>query len=103
MQAISYLIIVFNPVTAIMLAWIVVRHRGAVGLGIITRAFVAAYAVGLMMQAVEHLEFLREWREPRATAWAFRLIAQHGIAWSFFFAIAWNPIDGHGGALSRRQ
>ena len=101
LQAASWLILVTNPMTAAMLAWIVVRHRLAVGVGLVTRAFIAIYAIGLLMQAAEQIEFIRAWQQPRATGWMYQLAAQHGIAWSLFFSIAWNPRNGHGGMLNK--
>lgn len=99
LHLVSWAIIVVNPLSAIMLSWLVIHHRKRMRIGVIARTFVVVYCVTLLMQASDQIDFLRDWRPPRATNWIYALAAQHGIIWALFFKTVFHPARGYGGTL----
>ena len=81
---VSWIIVIFNPIAAIILGWMVMHYRQALHIGVIARFFVAVFVIGFLAQAVNHVELLGNYREPRAKGWLITLVAQYGIIGSLF-------------------
>lgn len=85
MIIVSYLILVVNPLTSLMIAWLVVRVSATYPLNLVIRSSLSAMAVSFMMQAGEHIHLIVDYRPPRAYAWMILHAAVHTLVWSTFF------------------
>lgn len=82
MMAVSYVLIPVNATSAILLAVLVMRLCRPLRITFMMRVFAALLSVALLMQAAEHVQFIRDYRPPRALTWIAVYIGTHGLIWS---------------------
>ena len=91
----SWLVVFMNPMSAMMLSVLILRYKALLRLGFLTRLFSAILVVGLLLQTVDHINLLVEYREPRAVNWVFMVLSVNGLIWSLF--IRWFLLILHRG------
>ena len=91
----SWLVVFMNPMSAMMLSVLILRYKALLRLGFLTRLFSASLVVGLLLQTVDHINLLVEYREPRAVNWVFMVLSVNGLIWSLF--IRWVLLILHRG------
>ena len=82
---VSWVVIVVNPLSACMLAYIIMHWKQEFCIGWITRMAVASLAVTLLMQAAGHVALLTHYREPRSLLWIPQILSLNSVIWSAFF------------------
>lgn len=85
MIALSAVFMVVEPVSAMMLAALVVRHKCYFGLHAGLRIWLALLAVGLLIHAAGQVELLFAYRPPRTVAWVPIFAAINGAIWTAYF------------------
>lgn len=80
----SFVVVLVNPISAGMLAHLIVSHKEALRIGPIARFFAALMAVGLLLQAADHVSLLTDYRAPRAHGWIITMASLNGCIWSLF-------------------
>jgi len=81
---ISILLLVVEPVSALMLAALVLRHRVGIGIHGLMRVWLAFLAGGLIVHAAGQAELLTNYRPPRTQAWLPMIVALNGAIWSCY-------------------
>jgi hypothetical protein len=82
MIAVSYVLVPVNVVSAMLLAVLVMRLCRPLRITFMMRLFAALMSVSLLLQAAEHVQFIRDYRPPRALTWIAVYIGMHGLVWS---------------------
>lgn len=81
----SWFVLFANPVSACMLAWLVLHHRAAYRLGWWVRALASMLCIGLLIQAAGSLIVLTSYSPPRTLAWVPQIFALNGLIYAAFF------------------
>lgn len=92
MIVVSYVLVILNPVSAIMLTAIVVALRRRLRMGVCVRFCAALLACSLIVHAVEQVDMIRAYRPPRAYTWLVVYAAMHALIWSAFWRTYVRPI-----------
>lgn len=92
MIVVSYLLVILNPVSAIMLASIVMALRHRLRMGVCVRICAAVLAGALIVHAAEQVELIRSYRPPRAFTWLFVFAGMHGLIWAAFWRTYVRPV-----------
>lgn len=81
---VSVIVAVLNPVSAIMLAYMVLKFKSILNLGVFARFFLSLMVCGMLVQAAEQVELLANYRPPRAHGWIATMAALNGVIWTLF-------------------
>lgn len=80
----SLIVVVVNPISAMMLAFMVVHLKSVMRFGVVVRFFLALMVVGLLVQAAEQVALLQNYRPPRAHGWIATMGSLNGVIWAAF-------------------
>lgn len=81
---ISVFVVIANPISAAMLAWLVLHHKIAMSLGWIVRSWASMLCIALLIQAAGHVAILSDFRPPRTLAWLPFVASVNGLIWAAF-------------------
>lgn len=81
---VSIALIVVEPVSAFMLASIVVRTHAHHKVPLFLRLPLAALAVGLAVHAAGSIELVMDYRPPRTLAWLGIILPVNAVIWSAY-------------------
>ena len=82
----SWFFLIVEPISALMLAFLVLRHRRGDFMGILLRFWMAAGAAGLILHAGGQIELLQNYRPPRTLAWVPLQLGINGAIWTVFLS-----------------
>ena len=80
----SFLFLIVEPISALMLLALVLRHRHTLGIHRYARFFLAILAGGLVLHAAGQVEILMHYRPPRTYAWVPMYLALNGAIWTSY-------------------
>ena len=83
----SYALVLINPISAGMLAMMILVFRSHLKIGVIARAFAAVLIAGLIFHAAENWALIHEYRPPRTLTWVAVMAGLHGVIWALFFRV----------------
>lgn len=82
---VSWIVVFVNPISAMMLAWLVVHHKATLRIGVVARFFTTLMMAGLILQAADHVDLLNNYRPPRSHGWIVTMASINGVIWALFF------------------
>jgi len=80
----SVAIVITNPISAIMLAWIVLYHKAAWSLGPVVRGFLSLLCVALLLHAAGNAALIENFKPPRTPLWIPLWLSVTGVIWAAF-------------------
>ena len=83
----SYALVFINPISAGMLAMMILVFRSDLQIGPIARTFAAVLIAGLIFNAAENWALIHEYQPPRTMAWIAVIVGLHGVIWALFFRV----------------
>lgn len=85
---------VVEPISAVMLAAIVLWYRDSTILGLWVRICTALLAAGLILHAIGSVFIIADYRAPRTVAWVPVHISVNLLIWTFFISEARSRFRG---------
>jgi len=80
----SLALLLAEPISALMLLSLVLRHRVGAGIHGLMRLFLAFLAGGLIVHAAGQAELLASYRAPRTITWVPMVVAVNGAIWTAY-------------------
>ncbi len=85
MIGLSLALLVIEPISALMILALVLRHKVALGIHPVLRLWLVVLVSGLVIHAAGQIELLADYRAPRTLAWLPMVAAINGTIWTAYF------------------
>jgi len=85
MIGLSLALLIVEPISALMIMALVLRHKVALGIHPILRLWLVVLVSGLVIHAAGQVELLADYRPPRTLAWLPMVAAINGTIWTAYF------------------
>lgn len=89
---VSLAVAIINPISALMLAYMVLHYKIDLRLGVVARLLLSLMVVGLLVQAAEQVELLTNYRPPRSYGWIATMGALNGLILALFVRRVWKGV-----------
>lgn len=80
----SWAMVIVEPISALMLASMVLRFRDPIGIHVFLRLWLAVLAAGLVIHAANHVDLLLNYKPPRTYSWVPIFAALNGAIWTAY-------------------
>jgi hypothetical protein len=83
----SIIFAILDPISACMIASFVMAHKRNLTITWAMRIVLSALAAGLVLHSAEQVQFIIEYKAPRAKSWVLIFFAVHAAIWMSWWRV----------------